>query len=137
MKRLIASAKITVMPNQVRLHERYIELICVGDQTDKTVRSLSQRAAKLTHQAWGDRPALVFVDLCQMGKSSFASREAAMAALKGIPFKQIAICAESVFLRSVAQLIARAAGLSNKIRIFPTKTVALVWLLDEANPPLD
>lgn len=119
------------MQNRIVLHERFIEIICVGDQTAESVEWISAEARRITQEVWGEKPPLVLVDLCEMGESSFDSRKAAVKSLRGIPFGRIAICANSIFLRRVAELIVRASGFRKKIRVLTTRQEALDWLLSK------
>lgn len=116
------------MANRVTLHNAFIELIFIGDQTEKTVRALAGKARKISQNTWGDDPTLVLINLYKMGKSNFASRGAAIEALNAAPFIRMAVYANNVFLRHVAELIVRAARMGDKIRIFTTRDDAISWL---------
>ncbi len=117
------------MANRVTLRDSYIELTFIGDQTEKTVRSLADKSRKVSQRVWGDDPSLVLVNLYKMGKSSFASRGAAIEALNASPFMRMAIFANSVFLRHVAELVIRAARMGDKIRVFTARDDAIRWLM--------
>ncbi|QQG50242.1 MAG: STAS/SEC14 domain-containing protein [Candidatus Berkelbacteria bacterium] len=116
------------MANKVTLHDSFIELVFIGDQTEKTVRSISEKARRLSEKQWKGDPTLVLVNLYKMGKSSFTSRSAALEALNAAPFIRMAVYANSVFLRHVAELIIRAARMGEKIRIFTAREEAVRWL---------
>jgi hypothetical protein len=120
------------MGNEAIIHHDFLEIICRGDQTAQSVARVAAEAHRKAVAAWGDRPPLVYVDICKMGASSFTSRKAAMKSLRSLPFSKIAICAQSLFLRHVSELIIRAGRLAERVRVFKSRKEALEWLLSSS-----
>jgi|GEM_PF-3274082 len=118
------------MSNRVKLHDAYVELLYIGDQTYETVRSMVDEALALT-SSWTDKPLLVLADLNKLGKSTFGSREASWEALKLVPYSRVAICAGNTFIRHLAQLVSQAAGMADKIQVFASREEAVDWLTDQ------
>lgn len=129
-------------PNQVRLNsDDLIEVVYRGDQTYETVT-----AANKTGKMLADRlrrrgaPVLVLVNLGQVGKNDVNARRATAEALKKFEYDRIAVFGASAIIEKTAGLIVRAVRKEKKIRIFPSRQLAVAWLFglpDSVSPTVE
>lgn len=117
------------MTNKVRLHDFYIELSYVGDQSGETVREMLDHALRMADKVWGEGyPHFVLVDLNRLGKSTHSSRAASLNGLKRLSFAAVAVVSRRLFFRQLASLVIRASGRGSRVKVFSTKKTALSWL---------
>lgn len=99
-----------------------------GDQTSE---SITQFKAETDRDiAWlkaAGKPVLMLIDVTELKKISSPARQAAVN-LMGNTGDKLAVVGASLFLRSMAKLVATALGLQSKISYFDKSEDARIWL---------
>jgi len=103
--------------------------IYVGDQTYETIKKGTEQFTQLIEKvkSEGGR-ALLLVDLANVGRQDSKARKAGVEGFLSMKYDKISMFGGLPFLRSVANLIVKAIGRTDKIKFFKTRAEAVRWL---------
>jgi hypothetical protein len=99
-----------------------------GDQTSESVTQFKDETDR--DIAWlkaAGKPVLMLIDVTELKKISSPARQAAVN-LMGNTGDKLAVVGASLFLRSMAKLVATALGIQTKISNFDSQEEARIWL---------
>ena len=118
------------MANKVYLgNDGYIHHVYDGDQTYSILQKDVEQIVELLKQRRGEKkPAKVLGDHTKIGKADSSARKAASEAIKNGDYDKLALFGTNVFHTVAANLIILASGRSKKVKVFKTRSKAIIWL---------
>lgn len=110
-----------------------VEVNCCGAQDAETLSTLVHESQALIAEVRRNKlPILILVRIQGMRSVNVSVRRLAANALKKMPYNKVAIYGASRFLEKTLDLIIRAVDKEDKIRVFPGRQEALLWLNEAA-----
>ena len=119
------------MQNKVELlHDQFIYVEKVGDQTKATMLDLFERVGKLAAELRAQgKDVLILSNAEREGKTDEAGHKVAVMIGKELDFDKSATYTSSEFLHSARDVMVQANDLDQKVATFATRAEAIAWLL--------
>lgn len=119
------------MPSRVTQEKNGIILHVLGKGV--TAEAMEQSGRQIVELALARRskgkPVLLVVDATGVERTDGATRSAALRNLEDMHYDRISIIGATVYIKTLARLMLRASGQSDRIKIFDSQLAAEKWLL--------
>lgn len=117
------------MANTVRREGDIIKVDYIGPQDYQTASGITSKNLEFCKQLQTEgKPVLVLIHVDQVTTQDSGARKASMEAMQTLPLDKMAVVGAPLFIRHVAQFVARAAGKADKVKYFDSESAALEWL---------
>lgn len=106
-----------------------IHVDVVGDQMYESVRKTADQIEEnIKAVKKQNKKAYVLVSLNKMGKQDSGARKAGQEGFNFMHYDKIAIFSTNLFLKNVANLVAKAIGKTERVKFFKNQEEAVEWL---------